>query len=69
MVIFWASYLQAFDLPTKENPLVIDEKGKRVLLYAEVNPANLSKESTHFGVLYKYGKLSEKGSNLGLCKT
>jgi len=45
-------------LPTKESPLVIDSKKRCVLLYAVVSE-NL-KTSTHFGVVFKDGKLADK---------
>jgi hypothetical protein len=47
-------------LPTKQNPLVIDSKNRRILIYAEVNEKGSLKTSTHFGVVFKDGKLADK---------
>lgn len=35
------------NFPTKENPLVIDEKGKRVLIYTEVHEMNVHQYNVH----------------------
>ena len=34
-------------LPTKENPLIIDEKGKQVLIYTEVHEMNVHQSNVH----------------------
>jgi hypothetical protein len=47
-------------LPTKENPLVVDQEGKRVLIYTEVNEKNLHETNPHWGVVFKDGKLGDK---------
>jgi hypothetical protein len=47
-------------LPTKQNPLVFDSKNRRILIYTEVNEKGNQKISTHFGVVFKDGKLAEK---------
>lgn len=47
-------------LPTKQNPLMIDSRSRRVLIYTEVNEKGDRKISAHFGVVYKEGKLAEK---------
>lgn len=47
-------------LPTKQNPLVLDSKNRRILIYTEVNKRGDKKTSTHFGVVFKGGKLAEK---------
>jgi hypothetical protein len=47
-------------LPTKQNPLVFDSKNRRILVYTEVNEKGGQKISTHFGVVFKGGKLAEK---------
>jgi len=46
--------------PTKQNPLVIDSKNRRILIYTEVNKKGSLKTSTHFGVVFKDGKLADK---------
>lgn len=47
-------------LPTRENPLVIDMKEKRVLIYTEVSEKNLHEANPHWGVVFKDGKFGEK---------
>jgi len=46
--------------PTKDSPLVIDKKNRRVLIYTEINHNNLSSRNTHFGVVSKDGSLAKK---------
>lgn len=46
--------------PTKENPLIIDEKGKRVLIYTEVNEMNVHQWNVHWGVVFKGGKFQDR---------
>lgn len=56
-----AALAQEIDsLPTKQNPLVIDSKNRRILIYTEVNEKGSLKTSTHFGVVFKDGKLADK---------
>ena len=52
--------LEIDSLPTKQNPLVFDSKNRRILIYTEVNENGNQKISTHFGVVFKGGKLAEK---------
>lgn len=47
-------------LPTKETPLIINEKERKVLIYTEVQKINLQKYNTHWGVVFRDGKLSDK---------
>jgi hypothetical protein len=53
-----ASESQVF--PTKENPLLIDEKGKRVLIYTEVHEMNVHQSNVHWGVVFKDGKFQDR---------
>jgi hypothetical protein len=53
-----ASEAQVF--PTKENPLLIDEKGKRVLIYTEVHEMNVHQSNVHWGVVFKDGKFQDR---------
>jgi hypothetical protein len=53
-----ASESQAF--PTKENPILIDEKGKRVLIYTEVHEMNVHQSNVHWGVVFKDGKFQDR---------
>lgn len=47
-------------LPTKDNPLIIDKAGKRVLIYTEVNEKMLNETNPHWGVVSKDGKFGDK---------
>ena len=47
-------------LPTRQSPLVIDSKNRRILIYTEVNEQGSKKTSTHFGVVFKDGKMADK---------
>jgi hypothetical protein len=49
------------NLPTIENPLIIEEGAKRVLVYAEVQGENIYKWNTHWGVVFKEGRFQDKG--------
>lgn len=53
-----ASETQSF--PTKENPLLIDEKGKRVLIYTEVHEMNVHQSNVHWGVVFKDGRFQDR---------
>jgi len=46
--------------PTKENPVLIDEKGKRVLIYTEVHEMNVHQSNVHWGVVFKDGKFQDR---------
>lgn len=46
--------------PTKTNPLVIDGKGKRVLIYTEVNEMNVHQSNVHWGIVFKDGKFQDR---------
>jgi hypothetical protein len=48
------------NFPTKEKPLIIDEKGKRVLIYTEVNEMNVHQSNVHWGVVFKDGKFQDR---------
>jgi hypothetical protein len=48
------------DLPTKEKPLIIDEKGKKVLIYTEVHEMNVHQSNVHWGVVFKDGKFQDR---------
>jgi hypothetical protein len=48
------------NFPTREKPLIIDEKGKRVLIYTEVNEMNVHRSNVHWGVVFKDGKFQDK---------
>lgn len=46
--------------PTKTNPLVIDGKGTRVLMYTEVNEMNVHQSNVHWGIVFKDGKFQDR---------
>lgn len=48
------------NFPTKENPLIIDEKGKRVLIYTEVHEMNVHQWNVHWGVVFKDGRFQDR---------
>ena len=48
------------NFPTRENPLIIDEKGKRVLIYTEVHEMNVHQWNVHWGVVFKDGKFQDR---------
>ncbi|MGB9716350.1 MAG: YdjY domain-containing protein [Thermodesulfovibrionales bacterium] len=63
-VIFRLAEANAYDvfqnLPTRETPLIIDEKRKRVLIYTEVNGINVRKWNNHWGIVSKDGKFQDR---------
>ena len=46
--------------PTRENPLLIDEKKKKVLIYSEVHEMNVHQPNVHWGVVFKDGKFQDR---------
>ncbi len=48
------------NFPTKENPLLIDEKGKKVLIYTEVHEMNVHQSNVHWGVVFKDGRFQDR---------
>jgi hypothetical protein len=51
---------ESLTFPSKENPLLIDEKGKRVLIYSEVHEMNVHQSNVHWGVVFKDGKFQDR---------
>ena len=47
-------------LPTRENPLIVDKAGKRVLIYTEVNEMNVHQSNVHWGVVFKDGRFQDR---------
>lgn len=58
--IVWASENAAIFFPTPQKPLVIDKKGRQVLLYTEINLKHLSATNPHWGIVSIRGTLTEK---------
>jgi hypothetical protein len=52
--------IPSLGFPTKETPLIIDEKGKRVLIYTEVHEMNVHQSNVHWGVVFKEGKFQDR---------
>lgn len=50
----------SIQLPTKENPLIIDEKNKQVMIYTEVNEMNVHQTNVHWGVVFIGGKFQDR---------
>lgn len=48
------------DFPTRENPLIIDEKNKKVLIYTEVHEMNVHQSNVHWGVVFKEGRFHDR---------
>ncbi|MEW5743839.1 MAG: YdjY domain-containing protein [Nitrospirota bacterium] len=48
------------NFPTRENPVIVDEKGKRVLIYTEVHEMNVHQPNVHWGVVFKEGKYQDR---------
>lgn len=46
--------------PTKDNPLVVDTKEKKVMVYTEVNGRYFAEPSIHWGIVYQQGKVADK---------
>ncbi len=46
--------------PTREKPLIVDKKGKRVLIYTEVNEMNVHQSNVHWGVVFKDGRFQDR---------
>lgn len=46
--------------PTRENPIIVDAVGKRVLVYTEVNEMNVHQPNVHWGVVFKDGKFQDR---------
>ncbi|MEW6571786.1 MAG: YdjY domain-containing protein [Nitrospirota bacterium] len=55
-----ASGIESHNFPTKENPLIVDEKNKRVLIYTEVHEMNIHQYNVHWGVVFKDGKFQDR---------
>ena len=61
--VFAASKTETQDLtdfPTREKPLIIDEKNRRVLIYTEVHEMNVHQWNVHWGVVFKDGKFQDR---------
>jgi hypothetical protein len=50
----------AHDFPSREKPLLIDEKMKKVLVYTEVHEMNVHQSNVHWGVVFKDGRFQDR---------
>jgi len=50
----------AVNFPTRDTPLVVDEKMRRVLIYTEVNEMNVHQFNVHWGVVFKDGRFQDR---------
>lgn len=46
---------------SKENPVYINHKEKKIYLYTELNKLAIGKKNNHFGIVYIDGSVSKKG--------
>ena len=72
LVIFAVSicsvYVSAQEtFPTKDNPLIIDKKNKRVLIYTEINAMHLYQPTVHWGVVFKDGRFGDRAILKAYC--
>jgi hypothetical protein len=47
-------------LPTRDNPLIIDEKEKKVMIYTEVHEMNVHQSNVHWGIVFKDGRFQDR---------
>lgn len=59
-VNIWFTSAHALMLPTKENPIIVDEKNKQVLIYTEVHEMNVHQTNVHWGVVFKGGRFQDR---------
>ncbi len=45
---------------TKDNPIVVDKQGKKVMIYTEVQGKAFTEPSIHWGIVFKDGKVADK---------
>lgn len=72
LYVFFLFFIFAFSettniLPTKEKPLLIDEKNKKVLIYTELNVMHLYQPTVHWGVVFKDGKFGDRAILKAYC--
>lgn len=54
-------------LPTRIKPILIDQVNKRVLIYTEINLEKVNNYNPHWGIVYKHGRLGNKGIFKSYC--
>lgn len=64
---FSVTIISAQELPTKDNPLIIDKKNKRVLIYTEINVMHLYQPTVHWGVVFKDGRFGDRAILKAYC--
>ena len=48
------------NLPTKENPMIINEKEKKIMIYTEVHEMNVHQPNVHWGIVFKDGRFQDR---------
>ncbi len=51
---------KAINLPTKENPMIINEKEKKIMIYTEVHEMNVHQSNVHWGIVFKDGRFQDR---------
>jgi hypothetical protein len=51
---------KAINLPTKENPMIINEKEKKIMIYTEVHEMNVHQPNVHWGIVFKDGRFQDR---------
>ncbi len=64
---FSVSIISAQEMPTKNNPLIIDKNNKRVLIYTEINVMHLYQPTVHWGVVFKDGRFGDRAILKAYC--
>ncbi|MCX7793318.1 MAG: YdjY domain-containing protein [Thermodesulfovibrionales bacterium] len=59
-VILLASEKISQKYPTKEEPMIVDEKSKTVMIYTEVHEMNVHQYNVHWGVVFKDGRFADR---------
>lgn len=54
-------------LASKEKPLIVDEKNKKILIYTELNVMHLYQPTVHWGVVFKDGKFGDRAILKAYC--
>lgn len=54
-------------MPSKEKPLIVDEKNRKILIYTELNVMHLYQPTVHWGVVFKDGKFGDRAILKAYC--
>lgn len=67
ILVFSTTTFSAENIPTKDNPLIIDTKHKRVLIYTEINVMHLYQPTVHWGIVFKDGRFGDRAILKAYC--